>query len=88
MEELGISPGSAGVDEQHGSDDFGRPFVRHLARLPGAVRVASAPSSSQESPDAVFFDIIYDGIVGVEFLRLFRTTFDLANSRLFFAPIS
>ena len=88
MQELGIAPGSAGVEEQHGSDDFGRPFVRYLARLPGAVRVASATSFAQESPDAVFLDIIYDGIVGFEFLRLFRTTFDLANSCLFFAPKS
>ena len=88
MEELGIRPGSADVEEQRGRDDFGKPFVRYLAHLPGELRVAAAPSLAQDSPDAAFLDIIYDGVVGFEFLRLFRTTFDLANSRLFLAPRS
>jgi len=85
MDELGVSAGGPGVLESRGTDDFGRPFVQYRTQLTGPVCVAANSSFAQQSPKVIFADLIYDAVVGFDFLRTFRVTFDIAGSTLSFA---
>jgi hypothetical protein len=45
-----------------------------------------APELSQDDPDVMFQRIVYDGLVGLAFLRQFVVTWDIPASRVMFAP--
>jgi len=84
--------GSAGVDLHapstqriDGLDETGHAFVRYFATLTGAIRLTGAPSFCQANPPVMLQKIIYDGLIGDQFLRNFVTTYDLANSQMIFA---
>jgi predicted aspartyl protease len=85
--------GDAGIDLRDekiqrvsGTDETGNEFVRYFADLPGDVAVSGAPSIRVTDPRVMFQRIIYDGLVGNQFLCGFTTTYDLARSRMIFAP--
>lgn len=84
--------GDAGIDLRAGEvrkveakDETGHEYVRYFTELRGDVRVSGAPSIAVSSPQVMFQQIIYDGLVGDKFLRNFTTTYDLANTRVIFA---
>jgi len=85
MEELGVNPDRANVTRRDGKDETGHAYVRYFAQLQGRVAVAAAPTVGQNDPRVMFQEIIYDGLVGDDFLRSFEVTYDLGRSRLTFA---
>jgi len=86
MSRLGVTPGAPGVRTLDGVDETGHPYTRHFATVPGEFRLTAAPSIRQEDPPVMFQRIIYDGLLGNDFLRRGLVTFDLRRSRIGFAP--
>ncbi len=84
--ELGLGPEDPRVRRVAGTDETGHPFERFFARVNGAVRVRDAPTILQESPEVMFQEIIYDGLVGAEFLRRYAVGFDLRTPSITFSP--
>jgi hypothetical protein len=85
MTALGVLPGGASVRSAEGEDETGFRFVRHFARVEGEVRLKGTTSVRQRNPSVMFQRIIYDGLLGDDFLRRFNVTFDLARARIGFA---
>jgi hypothetical protein len=52
------------------------------------VHLADAPQTAQDAPRVIFQDIIYDGLVGIDYLERFRLTVDFAGERLILAPLT
>jgi Aspartyl protease len=86
MTALSVREGDPGVTKRQGTDETGHEFVRYLAPVRGHVSVRGQPELSQEDPVVMFQTIIYDGLLGDEFLRRYDLRFDLARSELCFAP--
>jgi hypothetical protein len=84
--------GQAGIDlhapttrKHDGRDETGNQFTRYFATLAGDISLTDAPSFRQANPEVMFQEIIYDGLIGDQFLRNFVTTYDLARNRMIFA---
>lgn len=88
MFELGIAPDPKRIERRDGTDETGHPYTRWIARLPGAIAPRGAPACRQDEPPVVFQRIIYDGLIGYDFLRRFVTTFDVAGSRIRLCPVA
>jgi len=86
MPELGVSVGGEGVRRVEGSDETGHRYARFFARLPGKVALADATEVGQSDPAVMFQEIIYDGLIGREFLAQGPVTFDLQRDRLLVGP--
>lgn len=69
-----------------GQDQTGHEYARYFTTLPGDVSLTAAPAFRQHDPQVMFQQIIHDGLIGDAFLRNFVTTYDLARSRMIFAP--
>jgi predicted aspartyl protease len=82
----GIDLDGQDVQTKKGTDETGHEFTRYFTELRGDVTVSGAPLIRMTNPQVMFQEIIYDGLVGHRFLRNFTTTYDLANSRMIFAP--
>jgi hypothetical protein len=80
MAELGVDPESA--DVRSTAVDGG---VRHYASHP-RVALAAAPAIVRAPAPVCFEPIIYDGVIGNDFLGAFVVTFDVPRSRMIFAP--
>ncbi len=80
MAELGVDPNAASTVKREGVDETGFRYTRFFAPITGEVHVDGARSISQRDPAVMFQDIIYDGLVGDEFLRQFAVAFDLDRS--------
>jgi hypothetical protein len=74
--------GAADERRVDGEDETGHSFTRRFTTLPGRVNVPGAPSLGQDDPDVMFQSIVYDGLVGEQFLRRFSVTFDVGSSTL------
>lgn len=70
-------PAGLTVKTVEGKDETGHRFVRRFGTLPGYVAFAG---QRQSDPRVMFQDIIYDGLLGHDYLRRFTVTFDLAHS--------
>lgn len=75
-----------GIRKLLGQDETGHEYARYFTTLPGDISLTAAPTFRQHDPQVMFQKIIYDGLIGDEFLRNFVTTYDLAQSRMIFAP--
>jgi hypothetical protein len=82
---LGIDLGGENTRRVDGHDETGNAFARYFASLIGDISVAGAPAFRQADPEAMFQNIIHDGLVGDAFLRNFVITYDLPNARMIFA---
>lgn len=51
----------------------------------GKIVVKGQPMVGQQNPQVCFEDIIYDGVIGVDFFKDKVVTFDMSNSRIIFA---
>ncbi|HVU76053.1 MAG TPA: retropepsin-like aspartic protease [Gaiellaceae bacterium] len=74
--------GSAEERRVDGTDETGHAYTRRFTTLPGRVHVPGVPELGQDDPEVMFQSIIYDGLVGQQFLRRFVVSFDVAASRL------
>lgn len=81
-----ISLESDGIRKLLGHDETGHEYARYFTTLPGDISLTAAPTFRQHDPRVMFQRIIHDGLIGDEFLRSFVTTYDLARSRMIFAP--
>jgi hypothetical protein len=84
--ELGIDPADPATHKREGKDETGFAYTRYFAPIRGEVCLEGAPEIRQRDPYVMFQDIIYDGLVGDEFLRQFAVTVDLADGSVSFAP--
>jgi hypothetical protein len=87
LAECGLSVTDERVSTRKGVDETGFAYTRHDATLPGAVHLAAAPATAQDSPRVMFQEIVHDGLVGSEFLYRYRFSFDLAGERLVLGPL-
>ena len=74
--------GAAEERRVDGKDESGHAYTRRFTTLPGRIHPAGAPHLAQDDPDVMFQSIIYDGLVGEQFLRRFVVTFGVAASTL------
>jgi predicted aspartyl protease len=83
--EVGVDLTAERVRKEQGQDETGHAFARYFTTLPGEIALADAPPICQADPDVMFQEIIYDGLIGDQFLRNFTVTYDLPRSRMIFA---
>jgi predicted aspartyl protease len=83
--DVGIDLHDPAVEAVTASDETGHEYTRYFTNLRGSVGVNGLPAISVTDPPVMFQRIIYDGLVGDQFLRNFTATYDLANSRVIFA---
>jgi hypothetical protein len=84
-EQAGIGLHAPTTRKHDGRDETGNQFTRYFATLAGDISLTGAPSFRQPNPEVMLQEIIYDGLIGDQFLRNFVTTYDLARSRMIFA---
>lgn len=65
-------------------DETGHKAERVFTHLSGSVQLASEEVIAQADPPVMFQDIIYDALIGVDFLRRFAVTFDIPSSEMIF----
>jgi hypothetical protein len=81
---LGIALDDPGVRRVDGTDETGHTYTRSFTTLAGAIHPTGAPELVQDDPAVMFQRIIYDGLVGNDFLRRFTVTFDVGGGRMIF----
>ena len=86
--DCGLTAGDPGIETTTGTDETGHEWVRHWAVAPGDVHLAAAPQLRQTSPRVQFQTIIYDGLLGSDFLDRHRVTYDIANARMLLDPLN
>lgn len=74
------------LESGEGVDETGHEWTRLRGRLDGGIHFAGAPQSRHENPRVLFQDIIYDGLVGTEYLDRFRYTIDVQREQLLLTP--
>lgn len=86
MTDCGLTTDDPSVETATGTDETGYEWTRHRATIAGSVHLAAAPQTAHERPRVQFQDIIYDGLVGTDYLDRFRMTVDLTGARLTLRP--
>jgi hypothetical protein len=81
----GVELTDPAVSSVKGTDETGNEFVRYFTALAGDICVTGAPELKVTAPNVMLQEIIYDGLIGDQFLRNFTTTYDLPNSRMIFS---
>jgi hypothetical protein len=82
MADCGLSPDDPAIETETGTDQTGYDWTRRHATVEGSVHLADAPQTAHDRPRVIFQDIIYDGLVGTDYLERFRLTVDFAGERL------
>jgi hypothetical protein len=82
---LGVDIGAESTRRVDDRDETGHAYSRYFATLAGVVTITGHPNLCQTDPSVMFQEIIYDGLVGNDFLSRFVVTYDLANARMIFA---
>lgn len=67
-------------------DETGHMAERVFSRLSGPVSLASEVGIAQLDPPVMFQDIVYDALIGVDFLKRFAVTFDIRRAEMIFNP--
>lgn len=80
--EFGVSEEDKDVKVVEGKNETGHPFKRVYKTLQGKIEISGTAGLSQENPKICFENIIYDGVIGIDFLNSFVITFDIQNKRL------
>jgi len=81
-EALELDLESETVTRREGTDETGHTYVRHFVDLPASLAFANSALDGRVGLRTMFQEIIYDGLVGVEFMSAYAITFDLANERI------
>ena len=82
---LGVELDDPRVRRVDGIDETGHAYTRSFTTLAGPIHPTGAPELAQTDPDVMFQRIIYDGLVGDDFLRRFAVTWDVGGGRMIFA---
>ena len=83
MPTLGISSDASTVKTVKGKDETDHTFVRYFASgVEESAQLGDASQTSRPIERVMFQDIIYDGLIGDDFLRRHTVTFDLSHSRM------
>jgi len=82
LAECGVSLDDPAVETTTGTDETGHQWTRYFATIVGSVHLADAPQTAQEAPRVQFQDIIYDGLIGTDYLGRYRVTYDIAGGWL------
>ncbi len=82
MSDCEVAVGDPRIDVRHGVDETGHRYMRRFITINGAVRIPTEPQTTQHTPRVMFQQIIYDGLIGTDFLNRFRYTFDVRRQRL------
>jgi hypothetical protein len=77
-----VAANDPGIDVRHGVDETGHRYARTFVTIGGAVRIPGELETTQHGPRVMFQQIIYDGLIGTDFLDRFRYTFDVRRQRL------
>jgi Aspartyl protease len=88
LAECGLSLDDPSVETSTGTDETGHRWTRHYATIAGSVHLAAAPQTAQEGPRVMFQDIIYDGLIGTDYLDRYRVTYDFTGARMILSPRS
>ena len=84
LEPLGFSRGDVRIKKRVGRDETGHEYERYSSTLRERVHLSGLPTIGMDSMGVMFQKIIYDGLVGHDFLSQFTVTYDLANSEMVF----
>lgn len=86
MPRLGVDPAGDDVKRVEQRDETGHDYTRYFTRFAGPIAPVGAPACTQHDVAVMFQEIIYDGLIGDEFLKQFTVTFDLPHGRLILGP--
>lgn len=64
------------------TDETNHPYIRYFSKIAGPIAPAAVPELKQADLKVMFQKIIYDGLIGNDFMKRFTVTYDLANSRI------
>lgn len=82
--ELGIDLEDGAVRRVDGEDETGHRYSRYFTRLGREIHPEGAPWLSQQEPEVMLQEIVYDGLLGDAFLRNFTVTYDVARAEMIF----
>jgi len=82
-DDCGIDLHGPQVTTKTGTDETGHFWTSHWATIDGSVCLAAAPNTAQQAPRVQFQDIIYDGLLGADYLDRYRYTMDFDEARMF-----
>ncbi len=85
MEELNIGKEEPDTKIFRGTDESGYNFTRYLSTLDGKISISKAEEIFQVKPKVMFQDIVYDGLLGTEFLKNYNVTYDLLHKKMGFS---
>jgi hypothetical protein len=82
MSDCGVAVDDPRIEVRHGVDETGHRYTPRFVTIDGAVLIPAEPDTTQHAPRVMFQKIIYDGLIGTDFLKRFRYTFDVRRQRL------
>ena len=81
--DCGIDLSRPDVTTRTGTDETGYIWTRRWATIDGSVHINEAPHTAQQAMRVQFQDIIYDGLLGTDYLDRYRYTIDFGGARMF-----
>lgn len=81
---LGLIPSDKRIRNREGQDETGHTFKRYFAKMPGRVSLPRVHEIGVDGIDVMFQKIIYEGLVGHNFLSKFLVTYNLPSSEMIF----
>jgi hypothetical protein len=88
MPDCGVELGDPAVETKTGTDETGYQWTRHWSTVAGEIHLSGAPETAQSAARVQFQDIIYEGLIGTDYLDRYRTSVDISGSRLILSPRS
>ena len=84
METLGLSKDDKSLRKVEGVNETGVPFQRFYGKAKAVYASGQSETMVTDSP-ICFEEVIYDGVIGIDYLQNFSVIFDLRNSQMFLA---
>ena len=84
MERLGLSKEDKSLRKVEGVNETGVPFQRFYGKAKAVYASGQSETMVSDSP-ICFEEVIYDGVIGIEYLKNFSVIFDLPNSQMLLA---
>jgi hypothetical protein len=84
MDEIGTDRKASQIDSSSCVDETGNEYVRYFTTLRGKISMAGSEEIYQVDPRVIFQEIIYDGLLGNDFLKNYNVSFDLKLGKIGF----